>query len=235
MSSTGGSLLFRIQRLTGTTHEQAPSKIPALVSLVLAVVCFAISPHWASGQSPQSGEAAVSRDSIWVDTVKYGDMPIAVHALGTIVSPATAELKVPTSQIDGVQVGQSSSIETARGITIAGTVSHIASYAGGGTVAVTVDLQSPVPDLAGVDCDGTIHIRVLRNVVYVGRPVFGQPNTTVTLFKFEQDGKHGNRVAVQFGARAVNAIQILKGLQPGDRVIISDMSKYDGYGRIRVE
>jgi len=236
MSSTGGSLLFRIQRLTGTSHEQSPSKIPAIVALVLAVVCFAISPHWASGQSARSEEAVVNHDAIWVDTVKYGDLPITVRALGTIVSPTAAELKVAT-RAGEVQVGQTALVETvhSRGITIAGTVSRIESYAAGGTIAVTVELRSPVPELAGLQVDGAIQIRVLKDVFYVGRPVFGQPNASSTLFKLEQDSNHATRVTVQFGASSVNSIQVLKGLQPSDRVILSDMSKYEGYDRIRVE
>src|SRR5260370_11327117 len=91
LRSTGGSLLFRIQRLTGTAHEQAPSKIPALVSLVLAVACLAINPHLASGQPQRGQEGAVSPDAICVDTVKYWDLPIASRAQGTIVSPTNAE------------------------------------------------------------------------------------------------------------------------------------------------
>ncbi len=178
----------------------------------------------------------VSRDAIWMDTVKYGDLPIAVRALGTIVSPTTAELRVPTALFGSVQVGQGASIDTSRsGHIIAGTVARIESYAAGGTVAVTVELQSPVPELAGLSVDGTIKIRVLKDVVYVGRPVVGQPYASSTLFKLEQDGSHATRVTVQFGASSVNSIQVLKGLQPGDHVILSDMSKYDGYDRIRLE
>jgi beta-lactamase regulating signal transducer with metallopeptidase domain len=236
LSTTGGSLLFRIRRLTGTPHEQAPSKIPALVSLVLAGVCFAINPHWVSGQQQRSQEAVVSRDAIWMDTVKYGDLPITVRALGTIVSPTTAELKVATIQASSVQVGQAASIDTSRrGHIIAGTVARIEPYAAGGTIAVTVELQSPVLEPAGSSVDGIIKIRVLKDVIYAGRPVVGQPFASSTLFKLEQDGSHATRVTVEFGASSVNSIQILKGLQPGDRVILSDMSKYDGYDRIRLE
>jgi beta-lactamase regulating signal transducer with metallopeptidase domain len=237
MTSTGGSLLFRIQRLTGTSHEQTPSKIPAFVSVVLAVVCFAINPHWASSQSPRSEEAVVSHNAIWVDTVKYGDLPVAVRALGTIVSPTTAELKVPTIRADEIQVGQVASVQAvhSRGIIIAGTVSRIDSSAANGTVAVTVSLRSSVPERRGLDIDGIIQIRVLKDVVYVGRPAIGKPSQSSTLFKLEQDGKYANRVTVQLGAGSVNSVQVLKGLQPGDRMIVSDMSKYDGYDRIRVE
>ncbi len=237
LRSTGGSLLFRIQRLTGTAHEQAPSKIPALVSLVLAFACLAINPHWASGQPQRGQEGVVSRDAIWVDTVKYGDLPIAIRAQGTIVSPTKAELKVATSQARFVQLGQAAAIDTgrSRGVTIAGRVAGIESSAAGGTVAVTIDLRSPAPELAGVSIDGTIQIRVLKDVVYAGRPVSGQPDASSTLFKLEQDGRHATRVTVEFGASSVNSIQVLKGLQPGDRVILSDMSKYDGYDRIRLE
>lgn len=87
----------------------------------------------------------------------------------------------------------------------------------------------------GLPVDGTIRIRSLKNVVYVGRPVFGQPDGSGALFKFEPDGAHATRVTVRFGAASVNSIQILDGLRPGDCVILSDMRAYEGNDRIRVK
>lgn len=75
----GGSLLYRIRRVTGMPREEAPANIPAVVSLALAIVCFAITPHWAGGQPQPAREAVVSRNGIWMDTVGYGDLPVTVR------------------------------------------------------------------------------------------------------------------------------------------------------------
>lgn len=235
MSSGGGSLLYRIQRLTGMPHEEAPSKVPAVVSLVLAIVGFAISPHWASGQPQLSKEAAVSRENVYIDTVKHGDLPSMVRALGTIISSKTAELKVDASQASLIQVGQTATLALREGSAIQGTVARIDPNPANGVVGVTIDLKAPGRETAGVPVDGTIRIRVLKDVVYVGRPVFAAVDAQYGLFKLETDGSHATRVRVRFGAASVDAIQILEGLQVGDRLILSDMSKYDGYDRMRVE
>ena len=82
--------------------------------------------------------------------------------------------------------------------------------------------------------DGTIQLEKLDDVVYVGRPVFGQENSTVQLFKLEPDGKYANKVKVTFGRSSVNTIEVKNGLKVGDRVILSDMSPYDSYDRIKL-
>ena len=235
MSSRGGSLLYRIQRLTGMSHEEAPSKVPAVVSLVLAIVCFAISPHWASGQPQLSKEATVSRENVYIDTVKRGDLASMVRALGTVMSSKAAELKVTASQASLIQVGQPATLALRQGSTIQGTVARIDPSPANGVVGVTIDLNAPVRETAGVPVDGTIRIRVLKDVVYVGRPLFAAADAQYDLFKLETDGSHAARVRVRFGAASVDAIQILEGLQVGDRLILSDMSRYDGYDRIRFE
>jgi HlyD family secretion protein len=103
-----------------------------------------------------------------------------------------------------------------------------------GTRTVDVALDDALPP--GIDLqeslDGIITVGGLTNVVYVGRPVFAQANSRVTLFKIEPDGHSAKRVVVQFGAASVNRIEVKSGLQPGDRVILSDMSKYDGVDAI---
>ena len=235
LSSTGGQLLFRIRRLTGMQHEQAFSKFPALVALVLAVICFTFSLHRANGQAPAGSEPVVHRDSIWMDTVKFGDLPITLRALGSLVSAGTAELKVPESLASLAQLGQSASIEARRGVIIAGTVSRIDPYSSGGTVTVAVALQTSMPEFTGSQVDGILRIKTLRDVIYVGRPVFGAPNSSYMLFRLDPDGKHATQVKVQFGATSVNSVQIVEGLQPGDRIVLSDMTKYDGASRIRLE
>jgi HlyD family secretion protein len=88
-----------------------------------------------------------------------------------------------------------------------------------------------VPDLS---VDGTIEIENLSDVVYVGRPVFGQPNSTTSLFKVDPDGKGATRVQVKLGRTSVNTIEVVDGLKVGDKVILSDMSAWDGHDRIRL-
>ena len=87
------------------------------------------------------------------------------------------------------------------------------------------------PDLS---VDGTIELEQLADVMFVGRPTFGQPNSTISLFKIEPDGKGANRVQVKLGRTSVNTIEIVDGLQVGDQVILSDMSAWDAHDRIRL-
>jgi HlyD family secretion protein len=83
--------------------------------------------------------------------------------------------------------------------------------------------------------EGTIELENLADVVYVGRPAFGQPNSTVGIFKLDEDGKSASRVQVKLGRASVNSVEILSGLQPGDKVVLSDMSAWDAFNRIRLE
>ncbi len=105
-----------------------------------------------------------------------------------------------------------------------------------GTVTVDVKLEGELPQGARPDLsvDGTIRLEHLPDVVYVGRPVIGQPESAITLFKIEPDGKHAGRVQVKLGRSSVNSIEIREGLQVGDQVVLSDMSAWDNYDRIRL-
>ena len=94
--------------------------------------------------------------------------------------------------------------------------------------------QLPAAARPDLSVDGTIQLEKLDDVVFVGRPVFGQENSTVQLFKLEPDGKYANKAKVTFGRSSVNTIEIKDGLKVGDRVILSDMSQYDAYDRIRL-
>jgi beta-lactamase regulating signal transducer with metallopeptidase domain len=236
LSSTAGPLLRRIQRLTGAVEEQTPSRLPAVLALSLVLACgLMTSLHWANAQPQAARDAEVARDTIWFDTVKYGDLPIMVRALGSLTTPDTAELKVPASLANLVQIGQGASVDLHRGITMAGKVTRIDSSAVNGTVTVAVELQSPVPEFAAQPIDGIIQIKTLHDVVFVGRPAFAEPDSRGGLFEVESDGSHAKRVEVRFGEMSYSAVQILGGLQPGDHVILSDMSKYDGYDRIQLK
>jgi multidrug efflux pump subunit AcrA (membrane-fusion protein) len=75
----------------------------------------------------------------------------------------------------------------------------------------------------------------LDNVLYVGRPAFGQENSTISLFKLGPDGQAALRVPVKVGRASVNSIQVIEGLHEGDAVVLSDMSRWDNTDRIRLE
>lgn len=146
-----------------------------------------------------------------------------------------AELKIAETQVRDIQLGQPASIDTRNGI-IPGHVSRIDPAAQQGTVAVDVALDGQLPQGARPDLsvDGTITLERLSDVVYVGRPAFGQQQNTVSMFKLDPDGRGATRVQVRLGRSSVNAIEILEGLQPGDQVILSDTSQWDNYNRIRL-
>lgn len=147
-----------------------------------------------------------------------------------------AELKIAETQAKDIQLGQKAEIDTRNGI-IPGHVSRIDPAVINGTVTVDVKLEGKLPDGARPDLsvDGTIELERLADVVYVGRPVFGQANSVVSLFKIDPDGKGATRVQVKFGKSSVNTIEVLEGLKVGDRVILSDMSAWDAQNRIRLD
>jgi len=104
-------------------------------------------------------------------------------------------------------------------------------------VTVTVAIDDPLPPGARADLsvDGTIEIENLRDVLYVGRPVHGQSDSTIQLFKLDADGSEASRVNVKLGRSSVNTIEILQGLNVGDKVILSDMSQWDSFDRVRLK
>ena len=146
-----------------------------------------------------------------------------------------AELKIAETQMKDVRVGLDASVDTRNGI-IPGRVIRIDPAAQNGTVTVDVSLLGALPPDARpeLSVDGTIEIERLRDIVYVDRPVSGEPDTTIGLFKIEAEGKGANRTNVKLGRASVNTIEVRDGLKVGDRVILSDMSRYDSYPRIRL-
>jgi HlyD family secretion protein len=145
-----------------------------------------------------------------------------------------ATLKIPETQAKDVAIGQVASIDTRNGI-IPGHVTRIDPASTNGTVDVDVKLEGHAdgmrPDLS---VDGNITIERLADVVYVGRPVTGQPGAKIMLFKLDPDGKEAQKVPVTLGASSVNTIQVMDGLKVGDQVVLSDMSAQDAYNRIRL-
>ena len=175
--------------------------------------------------------------------VEEGQNVVAGAPLGKVAQPThlKAELKIAETQVKDIRAGQPAVIDTrlagggSNGM-IDGVVSRIDPSVLNGTVTVDVALRGKLPEGARADLsvDGTIQLMKLDDVVYVGRPVFGQQDQAVTLFKIEPDGKYANKVKVAFGRSSVSTIEIKSGLNVGDRVILSDMSAYDAYDRIKL-
>jgi HlyD family secretion protein len=169
--------------------------------------------------------------------VEVGQQVTPGTNLARVVEPQSlkAELKIAETQAKDIQLGQQASIDTRNGI-IPGHVMRIDPAAQQGTVTVDVALDGELPQGARPDLsvDGTIELERLADVVYVGRPAFGQTQSTVGLFKLEEGGKSAVRVQVKLGRSSVNTVEILEGLQPGDQVILSDTSAWDAYNRIRL-
>jgi HlyD family secretion protein len=169
--------------------------------------------------------------------VQEGQQLTAGTILAKVVQPTKlkAELKIAETQAKDILIGQFAQIDTRNGI-IPGRVSRIDPAAKEGTVTVDVHLDGQLPQGARPDLsvDGTVEIERLTDVLYVGRPAYGQPNSTVGMFRMGLDGKTASRVQVKLGRSSVNTIEVVEGLQVGDQVILSDMSAWDAVDRIRL-
>jgi HlyD family secretion protein len=145
-----------------------------------------------------------------------------------------AELRIAETQTKDIRIGQVAEVDTRTGI-VPGRVSRIDPAALNGTVGVDITLEGALPPGARPDLsvDGTIRLERLDNVIYVGRPAFGQEESTISLFKLMPNGE-AERTTVKLGRSSVNTIEIKEGLQPGDQVILSDMSSFDQFDRVRI-
>jgi HlyD family secretion protein len=146
-----------------------------------------------------------------------------------------AQVKIAETQAKDIQLKQKAVIDTRNG-TANGHVTRVDPAVEQGTVTVEVAFDEPLPKGARPDLsvDGTIELEHLDDVVYVGRPAFGQENNTVGMFKLVNGAAEAVRTPVKLGKSSVNTIEILSGLQPGDQVILSDTSAWDSHDRIRL-
>jgi HlyD family secretion protein len=157
--------------------------------------------------------------------------------LARVANPTNlkAELRIAETQTKDIRIGQYAEVDTRNGI-VKGHVSRIDPASSGGTVGVDVVMDGPLPPGARPDLsvDGTVQLERLDNIVFVGRPAFGQENSTVKIFKV---GPTGEAVAttVKLGRASVNTIEVIEGLNPGDQVILSDMSQYDAFDRVQLK
>jgi HlyD family secretion protein len=157
--------------------------------------------------------------------------------LARVANPTNlkAELRIAETQTKDIRIGQYAEVDTRNG-KVKGHVSRIDPASTGGTVGVDVIMDGPLPAGARPDLsvDGEIQLEKLENIIYVGRPAFGQENSTVTIFKVSANGE-AHATKVKLGRASVNTIEVLEGLQPGDQVILSDMSQFDSFDRVQLK
>ena len=188
------------------------------------------------------------RDELKVRAGLDGMLQLVPVEVGAQVAPGTnlarvanpsrlkAEIKIAETQAKDIQLGQKAEVDTRNGI-VQGRVARIDPSVQNGTRTVDVTLTGDLPKGAVPDLsvDGTIELERLNDVIFMGRPAFGQDQSVVGLFKIQQDGVNADRVQVKLGKSSVNTIEVLSGLKVGDQVILSDMSAYDAYDRIRLK
>jgi RND family efflux transporter MFP subunit len=178
-------------------------------------------------------------DGVLVDLpLQVGQHVTPGTMLARVVQPnhLIAELKIAETQARDVQIGEPASVDTHNGV-VAGTVMRVDPAVQNGTVTVDVTLTGELPKGARPDLsvDGTVDLERLADVIYVGRPAFGQENSTISLFRLDPDSKGAVRVPVKVGRASVNSIQVMEGLHEGDTVILSDMSRWDNTDRIKLD
>jgi HlyD family secretion protein len=169
--------------------------------------------------------------------VELGQWVNSGATLAKVVQPGTlkAVLRIPETQARDLAVGQPASVDTHNGV-VAARVTRIDPAAQNGTVTVDVALTGPLPRGARPDMsvDGTVDLERLGNVLHVGRPAYGQAESTVGIFRLLPGGREAERVNVQLGRGSATSVEVLHGLNPGNVVILSDMSQYDGAERVRL-
>lgn len=239
-------------RLYRVTAEQAATR-HSIEQRRFAFAKDSIAPQVAVKEAEVNRLRAVAklrRDELEALSVRAGMsgvlqvLPVEVGAqvqpganLARVADPARlkAEVRVAETQAKDIQIGQVAQIDTRNGI-VEGRVARVDPSVQNGTVTVDVSLTGELPRGARPDLsvDGTIELERLDNVIYVGRPAFGQERSTVNIFKLDAEGAYAARAPIQLGRSSVNTIEIVGGLQPGDRVILSDMSQWDANDRVKL-
>ncbi len=199
---------------------------------------FALRRRQVDNLTVRAGIAGVLTQLGDLQTLQRGQRvtPSAILAKVVVPSRLKAEIRIAETQARDIARGQNVEIDTRNGV-VPGQVLRIDPAVQNGTVLVEVKLTGPLPRGSRPDLsvEGTIELERLENVLNVGRPVVGQPESTVGLFKLTQGGRRAVRVPVHFGRSSVSRIEILGGLEPGDIIILNDLSRYDGQDALKID
>ena len=187
----------------------------------------------------QVPEPTISKDSISVHQAKRGTMPLREMVSGSISStdPPKATISLPLKTVNSIRTGQTASIQLKPRKVIRGKLAHIVKSDSSAAITAEIELDESLPDGTpiGLKVDGLIETGELRDVVYFERPGDSRPNTESTIFLLEPDGEHAKRVKVRYGRQSGALMEIISGLSPGDRVIVTDMSAWAAHERVRLK
>ena len=182
----------------------------------------------AFGQDP-----VVQKSSVWIDTVKKGAMTRAVRGQGLLVRDNIAEVSIPAAQVQEIRPGQPADIDTGKFGVVKGKVTRVHPVANG-VAKVELQAERALPE-AHPTVDVLVQLEVLQDVLYVGRPVMGSSQSEGVLFKLDADGQRARKVNVRYGRDSVSTIEVLSGLEPGDQVILSDISASAARDSVRLQ
>ena len=233
----GARLKIEEERLR-ISEDSAKAQIAAQqADLEKARAMLALKGRQVEGLQVRAGIAGVLQQIGDIITLQVGQRVTPSATLAKIVQPSKlkAEIKIAETQAKDILIGQVAAIDTRNGI-IPGKVIRVDPSVQNGTVTVDIKLEGALPKGARPDLsvDGTIELERLDDVLYVGRPVQGQAESTVGIFKVIDSGRGAVRVSVKLGRSSVSTIEILQGLQVGDQVILSDMSAWDSHEKVRL-
>ena len=221
------------QRLTLLTESVAPQLRVQQEQVVRLRAINAHRQNEVRGLRVRAGERGVLQEL----PLQLGQWVVPGMVLARVVQPSRlkAVLRIPETLATDVQVGQGAAIDTRNGV-ILGRVVRIDPASHNGSVGVDVSLEGDLPAGARpeLSVDGTIEVDRLPDVLFVGRPAFGQTHGTISLFKLVEGGDAAVRVPVRIGKGSVNTIEVIAGLAVGDRVILSDMSRWDDVDRVKL-
>jgi HlyD family secretion protein len=221
----------RLELLTSAVDSQLAVQREQVVRL-RAITAFRLSRL--GSLQVRAGEEGVLQEL----TLQLGQWVVPGTILAKVVQPEKlkAVIRIPETQAPGLAIGQPASVDTRTGL-VPGHVVRIDPAAQEGTVTVDIALDGKLPAGARPDIsvDATITIERLNDVLYVGRPAYGQPNSTMGMFKLVEGGRYAVRIPVKVGRTSVNSIEIVQGLAAGDSVILSDMSRYDQVERVKLK
>jgi HlyD family secretion protein len=221
----------RLDLLTSTVDSQLAVQREQVIRL-RAITAFRLSRL--SSLQVHAGEDGVLQEL----ALQLGQWVVPGTILAKVVQPGKlkAVIRIPETQAPGLAIGQKASVDVRTGL-VPGHVIRIDPAAQEGTVTVDLALDGALPAGARPDIsvDATITIERLNDVLFTGRPVYGQPNTTIGMFKLVEGGRYAVRIPVKIGRTSVSAVEIVQGLAEGDSVVLSDMSRYDNVERVKLK